>query len=58
MYQSLRDLPHNIFREDPLFASELSGVLQDSGIELVRDQENFTVYVEDLERLFHAGSLK
>ena len=58
MYQSLRDLPTNVLREDPLFASDLSAVLQDSGIELVQNQTNFTVYVEGLEKLFHAGSLK
>ena len=58
MYQSLRDLPTNVLQEDPLFASDLSAVLQDSGIELVQNQTNFTVYVEDLEKLFHAGSLK
>ena len=58
MYQSLRDLPTNVLKEDPLFASDLSAVLSDSGIELVQDQTNFTVYVEGLEKLFHAGSLK
>ena len=58
MYQSLRDLPTNVLREDPLCASDLSAVLQDSGIELVQNQTNFTVYVEGLEKLFHAGSLK
>ena len=58
MDQSLRDLPTNMLREDPLFASDLSAVLQDSGIELVQNQANFTVYVEGLEKLFHAGSLK
>ena len=36
------------------FASDLSAVLQDSGIELVQNQTNFTVYVEGLEKLFHA----
>ena len=41
-----------------LFASDLSAVLQDSGIELVQNQTNFTVYVEGLKKLFHAGSLK
>ena len=58
MYQSLRDLPTNVLREDPLSASDLSAVLQDSGIELVQNQTNFRVYVEGLEKLFHAGSLK
>ena len=58
MYQSLRDVPTNVLREDPLFASDLSAVLQDSGIELVQNQTNFTVYVEGLEKLFHVGSLK
>ena len=43
MYQSLRDLPTNVLREDPLFASDLSAVLSDSGIELVQNQTNFTV---------------
>ena len=47
-----------MLREDSLFASDLSAVLQDSGIELVQNQTNFTVYVEGLEKLFHAGSLK
>ena len=46
MYQSLRDLPTNLLREDPLFASDLSAVLQDSGIELVQNQTNFAVYVD------------
>ena len=58
MYQSLRDLPTNVLKEDPLFASDLSAVLTDSGIELVQNQTNFTVYVEGLEKQFHAGSLK
>ena len=58
MYRSLGDLPSNILRDDPLFAADLSGLLHESRIEQVQDKEAFDIYVEGLEKLFHAGSLK